>query len=106
MKKVLEKYHSDSEVVHCLNSMLKDSLMTSRFTISKSIEMAALLDKACNDIDVLRIWALCSIDIDKTDKQLTVLCDIVEEWTKIRGHSIASMELEKHKTKKSDSTKK
>ena len=25
MKKVVQKYHSDSEVVHCLNSMLKDS---------------------------------------------------------------------------------
>lgn len=73
---------------------------------AKDFDMKNLHSIVSNDVDVLRIWAICAIDIETTDKQLSVLLDITKEWTKLRGHSIASMELEKHKRKKSDTTKK
>lgn len=73
---------------------------------SKDFDITTVHDVACSDIDVLRIWAICAIDIETTDKQMSVLLDIVKEWTKLRGHSIASMELEKYKKTKSDLTKK
>ena len=72
----------------------------------KDFNMKNLHSIVSSDVDVLRIWALCAIDIETTDKQLSILLDITKEWTKLRGHSIASMELEKHKRKKLDTTRK
>jgi hypothetical protein len=40
----------------------------------------SLYKKICNDADVLRIWEVCSIDIDNSDKKNTLLLDIVKIW--------------------------
>ena len=68
--------------------------------------MKSLHEMACNNADVLRIWGVCAIDIDSTEKQLSILLEIVKVWTKSRGHSIASMEIEKYKKKKLAGTRK
>ena len=60
----------------------------------------------CDDPYVLHAWADCSIDIESSDKQNYILMEIIKEWVKLRGHSIASMEEEQHKKKKAASTKK
>ena len=35
-----------------------------------------------------------------------LLNDIVKEWIKVRGHSMAKMEMEQHKRKKNETNKK
>lgn len=72
----------------------------------ESSDTESLYKKACADPDVLSAWGECSIDIDSNDKQNSVLIDIVKEWVKMRGHSIASMQMEKHKKKKATTTQK
>ena len=45
------------------------------------------------------------MSIEETEKT-TLLLDIIKEWVKIRGHSIADMAMEQHKKKKSEIAKK
>ena len=65
-------------------------------------DMDTLKFMACEDPDILSIWShLEEIDDISTDvattMQSSLLVDIIQEWIKIRGHSIASIEIEKYK---------
>lgn len=59
------------------------------------------------DPNVSMAWADCgAIYFDDIDKQNSLLHEIVKMYTKMCGHSVASMEMEKFKKKKVDTTKK
>ena len=45
------------------------------------------------------------LDIEETEKT-KLLLDILKEWVKIRGHSIADMAMEQHKKKREIAKKK
>ena len=64
---------------------------------------AELLGIPCTDPD---IWATCTVDINDITKTEILLKDIVNEWIKMRGHSIVSMLMESHKKEKSTTNKK
>ena len=66
-------------------------------------DMDSLQSSICEDDNVQRAWAVC---VDTVDTQQPLLVDIVKEWINYRGHSIAKMELEKYKKKKSITIKK
>lgn len=66
-------------------------------------DMATLHEMAHKDPDILNIWTECTQEVHE---QTSLLHDIIKEWTKLRGHSIANMEMEKYKKKKASTTKK
>ena len=71
-------------------------------------DMDTLKYMACQDPDILSIWShLEEIDDISTDTfmQNSLLADIIQEWIIIRGHSIASIEMEKYKKEKGISKK-
>ena len=71
----------------------------------EQVNLDELYTSACRDPDIIRVWRECVLDIEETEKT-TLLLDIIKEWVKIRGHSIADMAMEQHKKKKSEIAKK
>uniref|UniRef100_A0A1X7TZ21 Uncharacterized protein n=1 Tax=Amphimedon queenslandica TaxID=400682 RepID=A0A1X7TZ21_AMPQE len=55
---------------------------------------------ACKNEDILRVWSECVIDIEETEEMMQLLYDIVREWVKIRGHSMANYGIGRAQTKK------
>uniref|UniRef100_A0A1X7TFE9 Uncharacterized protein n=1 Tax=Amphimedon queenslandica TaxID=400682 RepID=A0A1X7TFE9_AMPQE len=64
-----------------------------------------LTSSACRDPDILQVWGKCIIEYDDNETEI-LLNDIVKEWIKVRGHSMAIMEMEQHKRKKNETSKK
>ena len=61
-----------------------------------------LVDKVREHSDILRVWEECVVDAQ--EGQISLLHSIIKDWITIRGHSMASSEMEKQK--RAASTKK
>ena len=61
-----------------------------------------LVDKVSEHSDILRVWEECVVDAQ--EGQISLLHSIIKDWITIRGHSMASSEMEKQK--RAASTKK
>ena len=81
-------------------------LVYQQLSQDQQIGITELLRIACTDQDILGVWATCTVDINDATKTEILLKDIVNEWIKIRGHSIVSMLMENYKKKKSNTNKK
>ena len=68
-------------------------------TTCTSTKLETLYNAVLKDDDVLRIWKICTMDVHDDVQQL-LLEEIIKEWIKVRGHSIADMRLEQHKKNK------
>ena len=62
----------------------------------EQVNLDELYTSAYRDPDIIRVWRECVLDIEETEKT-TLLLDIIKEWVKIRGHSIADMAMKQHK---------
>jgi hypothetical protein len=65
--------------------------------------MASIFKMAISDTNTLGIWE--HIVLHSECCQLSILSSIIQELVKLRGHSIANMEMEKYKRKKANATK-
>jgi hypothetical protein len=57
---------------------------------------------ALSHVEILLIWEKCV----GNDIEVDLLSSIVHEWIKLRGHSLACMEMEQYKKDKAQSVKK
>lgn len=143
IRKLLDKYKSDTEMTHCLNELIKEKDEVDEYDTSKVwlnisdrgglyhitdvgtdlfmeietfiynhlvkkdvADVNSLCKMACEDLDILNIWAECVPEVHSVEKLTVLLFELIKEWTKLRGHSIADMEMEKYKKKKDSATKK
>jgi hypothetical protein len=82
----------------CLELFIELEDFTYPHLVHNDFEDMEMLHKAtCENRNILKVWGECSMSIEDNEHQMSLLYDIVREWTKLRGHSIANITMEKFK---------